>query len=175
MYKNCFEISKQTIRKDTNAHELFFKNYRVFDGCGTVNFWTLQEARNYVMVKSKQMQNIFEYATELFSKLSSYYVLRLIEFRCYSVISQQINTYLTQSLEVLKYMTSTKKDCYMMSKLKCLYSYYLSICKLLNMNVLYNTIKKKCSILFIEYPVFRSSDFIEVKKLNTNQLNINVI
>jgi len=171
MYKECFEISKQKAKKETSAQELFFKNYSVFDGLGAVNFWTLQEARSYVMVKSNQLKELFEYAAGVFSLLSSYYTKRLLEFRCYSVISQQVNSCLSDSLEILKYLTSSRKSCYVIPKLKVLYGYYLNICKLLDLRVLYNSILKKISNLFISYPVFRSSDFVMVKPLITNQLN----
>ena len=175
MYKECFEIVKHNIKRDTISRELFFKNYYVFDGIGAVYFWTLKEARSYVLLKSRQLQDMFEYSTVLFSELSAYYAKRLVEFRCYSSISQQINSYLSSCLDVLKYMTSNRKACYMMPKLRVLYGYYLNICKSLNLRVLYGTIIRKFSVLFVDYPVFCSDDFVSVKQLNINQLNKKVV
>ena len=93
MYKECFEISKHVLKKDTISRELFFKNYLVFDGLGSVYFWTLQEARKYVVIKAKQMQGMFEYAVKLYGELSFYYSRRLVQFRCYSAISHKVNSY----------------------------------------------------------------------------------
>ena len=175
MFNSCFHISKVRVKQTTPAHKYFFKRYRVFDGLGSFFFSTLADARRFARQRASLLESLFEYGAELFGTLSVYYSKRLLEFRCYKLISAKVNNLLSDSLSVLRYLSGSKPDTYMVSKVKHLFDYYLHIANLLNATMLYNTIKKKYDAFFIDYPVFDSSVYCDVKKMKSNTLKKKIV
>jgi len=167
MFKGVYTITRQTITKEP----LFFKKWRVFDGLGSVSFDTLQEARSYVLIQSEKLRYVFNTSKTIFSQLSNYYLDRVLKFRVSDSVGRMVNDSLSQCLEAYRYISKSSYSVYMLGKVKYIYNQFLEIANLLKMRLLYRTIKSMYNSFFIEYPVYKSSNYQKVTA--KVQININ--
>lgn len=145
----------------------FHKKYYVFDGLGSVYFDTLQEARGYVRVKSEQLKHLYNSSKSIYKKLSEHYFNKLLRFRLYDSDNQIINSYLSDCLDCYKFLSKEMFPKYILGKLFYIYDRFLDIANLLNIKLLYNSIKSLKDSFFTPYPVYNSLDY---KKKNIVQL-----
>jgi len=166
-FKGVYEISKWRGKRT-----FFHKKYRVFDGLGTVFFDTLVEARGYVVIKSGQLERLYNSSKAIYKKLSECYLEKLIKFRLYDSVNSTVNLLLRDCLDCYKSLSREIFPQYILSKLKCLYDYFMGIAKVLNLKVLYKTIERLKNCFYTPYPHYDSSQRPEAKKVSFNQLGI---
>lgn len=174
MYKGIYTISKVKVLRNTPEKRFFYKNYSVFDGLGTLYFETLLEARKHARQKSILTENTLKYALKLYPEISSLYVNRLFEYRNKKHLTSIVNEQLISVLLNLEYLSSKRKEVYMLAKIKHVLDSYLNICNMLNISILYRQIRIKYDELFPVYPEFRSSDY-RVNKMNIKQLKTKAV
>ncbi|NDW09061.1 hypothetical protein [Dysgonomonas sp. 520] len=167
MFKGVYHISRYNGKLKTEFH----KKYRVFDGIGSFNFDTLVEARAYVTIKSEQLKNLYNSSKSIYKELSACYLDKLVKFRIRSSENNIINECLVNIMDAYKLLSSEFFPQYALQKVRYIYNNFIKIAKMLKLKVLLSTIQKIYDAFFVEYPVYRSTDYQKVatkKSLNNN-------
>jgi hypothetical protein len=162
--------SVYSIGKWTGKLTWFHKKYYVFDGIGFFFFDTLVESRCFVRLRASCLKNLYNTSKTFYKKLSEHYFDKLIKFRILNTDNNRINSLLCDCLGCYKFLSKQFFPQYIISKLKYIYDCFLSIAKILKMNVLYKTIENVKNSFYIPYPRFDSSLINNAKKLNINEL-----
>ncbi|MDR0824306.1 MAG: hypothetical protein LBN74_04385 [Prevotella sp.] len=147
----------------------FHKKYRVYDGLGGVYFDTLQECRSYVLLKSTLLKKLYQSSKSFYKKISEHYFDKVIKFRVTDSVGNKVNDLLSDILGCYRYLTKQYFFQYALSKLRHIYTQYLEIAKLLNMTLLYKSIKSLYDSFFTPYPEYRSTDYVKKDSLSVNR------
>lgn len=162
---NLVNIFESNCLRDTEARKQFFLKYTAFDGCGNFYFNTLKEANKYALNRTRIINNSLNFSLSQYHVISKYYIDNLIQLKSYNYKSVQVNEYLQDCLITIKYLTSSRcKNEYVLSKVIYLLERYKYVTELLNYPLLEKLVSKYLNTLKIDYPIFRSSDYQEVKQ-----------
>jgi hypothetical protein len=165
-YSSVYKIEKwRGIRTE------FHKKYTVFDGLGLVFFDTLAECRSYVRQRSMLLKKIFKESKNIYMRLSNYYFSKLSDFRISDHDNRIVNNLLRDCLEDYSYISKTYFSQYVLSKIRHIYRCLISITKILKMSFFYKRIIELFDSFFIEYPVYRSTDYVKNNKVDINKNN----
>jgi hypothetical protein len=168
-------ISESTAMRNTYAGEQFFKKYTAFDGAGSFYFFTLKEANRYALNRSRVIQNSLTFSFSQFHVVSKFYIDNLLTLKQPTEKGLQVNEYLRDCLDVIKYLTSYRyKTEYVLSKVIFMLERYLKVCNLLDFRILAKTVEHYLDTLYIDYPVFRSSDYSQKNNIKNERFDFKV-
>jgi len=143
-YKQSFSIEKRTEYDDMSKwyteNKPVRKKYSVWTGMHSYDFWTLQEARTFILLESEKNRYLYETSKEIYKEILNHYVEKFLKYGKSEHYSYNPKDILNTLIDTFDYLKNSSFVEHLPAKIWVAFGELLKAAELFEMKFLINRI-----------------------------------